>query len=266
MEGFGHGGDIGGEAEAGMKVNIVMLAKDRPRLLGQTLDTLYRNTPSELYNLTVVDDESRIDRGAGSNAPALVETLTGNMSACSLRIGHSKGITGQARNLGVYWAEKYWGRGDYLYLSDNDVYFTPGWLPTLIDTFEDDRCQPIIKLLGGWNHAYMQPNWKSTPWPDKNGRQVATHDAVTGASQLMKWETWDKYGPLDAHAKGVCQGEDWQMCQNIIKDGGRVGSIYPRVVFNCGLTNSFGVPSVGADVVLKELQQAKMTYTDLYYE
>lgn len=82
----------------------------------------------------------------------------------------------------------------------------------------------------------------------------------------MRWETWDKYGPLDAHASGVGQSEDYAFCQKIIQDGGKVGSIYPRCVLNCGLTNSFGQPSVGADFMLNELLEAKRTYPDLYYE
>jgi hypothetical protein len=138
-------------------------------------------------------------------------------------------------------------------------------LETLVDTFEDPRCQPVLKLMGGWNHPYLQPTWQSTKWPDKS-RQVATHDAITGASQLMCWDTWDKYGPLEAHAPGVSQSEDWLMCQKIIKDGGRVGSVYPRVVFNTGVTNSYGKPATGQDVMLKELQEAKVKYPDLYWE
>ena len=237
-----------------MKVNIVLLAHNREKLTRQTLLTLYKNTPQDLFNLTFIDDDS--DHEESVTVPHIAK------NSCTLRIEDSKGITGQARNLGVYWAEKYWGRGDYLYLSDNDVYFTPGWLYTMIETMETWK-DSHTPLIGGWNHPFLQPNLSVTMG---NGFCLKSHDAVTGASQLMRWETWDKYGPLDAHAKGVCQGEDWQFCQNIIKDGGRVGSIYPRVVFNCGLTNSFGVPSVGADVVLKELQEAKKTNPDLYWE
>ncbi len=264
-----------------MKVNIIMLAKNRQKLTRQSVDSLYANTPRDLFNLTIVDDASEYD----VMHTVLHQKTTHESNIAVIRLEHSKGITGQARNLGVYWAEKYWGRGDYLYLSDNDVYFTPGWLTNLISEMKHAE-DAGFKLIGGWNHAFMQPKpggWYrgrsiDEPIGEKNASFMFTtshenrqfilqsHDAVTGASQLMRWSTWDKYGPLDAHAKGVCQGEDWQMCQNIIKDGGRVGSIYPRVVWNCGLTNSFGVPSVGADVVLKELQQAKMTYTDLYWE
>ena len=236
-----------------MVVNIVMLVKDRPKLTEQSIQTLYRNTSKELYNLTLVDDESYKEYGqiyAASGSNTVV-----------LRIDNSKGITGQARNLGVYWAEKYWGRGDWLYLSDNDVYFTPGWLERLVKTFEAYD-EDGFKLFGGWNHPFLQPTYCG-----KNiNFNIASHDAITGASQLMRWSTWDKYGPLDSHAIGVSMGEDWKFCQDIIKDGGRVGSIYPRVVFNCGITNSFGQPAAGQDLMMKELLEAKMKYRDLYWE
>lgn len=238
-----------------MKVNIVMLVKDRPQLTLQAVRTLRRNTPSELFNLTITDDGSRHHKEWSE-----WETPP---NECSLEIGYPGcGITGQARNLGIYWAEKYWGRGDYLYLTDNDMYFTPLWLETLTDTYRDIR--PEFKVIGGWNHPFLQPHTKAE-WRNRDVI-FCTHDAVAGASQLMRWETWDKYGPLDAHAKGVGQSEDWKFCQDIIKGGGRVGSIYPRVVFNCGVTNSYGQPSPGADIMTRELIKAKKHYPDLYWE
>lgn len=233
-----------------MKVNVVMLVCGRWRLTGQAIESLRKNTPRELFNLTLVDDVSVKERN--------VQTVYGD-NETSVALLKSKGITGQARNLGVYWAEKYWGRGDYLYLSDNDVYFTPGWLEKLIDYF---RGLSLIgyDLIGGWNHPFLQPTFHN------NKHDYASHDAVAGASQLMRWEPWDKFGPLDSHAIGVGQSEDWKFCQDIIKDGGKVGSIYPRVVLNCGVTNSFGVASPGADVMVQELVEAKKTYPDLYWE
>ncbi len=235
-----------------MKTNVVMLYSNRHMLTHQALRTLYRNTPMDMFNLTIVDDESGI--------PAKPIRREHSANFTSLRIDNSQHITGKARNLGVYWAEKYWGRADYLYLSDNDVYFTPQWLENLTQAMD---IPTGCSLIGGWNHPYMQPQETLAMG---NGMCVKTHDAVTGASQMMRWETWDQYGPLDGHAKGVCQGEDWQFCQKIIKVGGLVGSLYSRVVFNCGLTNSYGQPSVGADLLLKELQEAKKHYPDLYFE
>lgn len=241
-----------------MVTNIVMLTKDRQRLTRQSLRTLYHHTDHRLFNLTLVDDSD--------DSQLIIKVSGGNMAI--LRLVTTRNITGQARNLGVYWAEKYWGRGDWLYLSDNDMYFTPGWLEKLTDFAA--KTEPAFELWGGWNHPFLQPHegsdYNKVPKAMWNTQVLRAHDAVTGASQLMRWHTWQKYGPLDAHAPGVGQSEDWKFCQDIIKDGGKVGSIYPRCVFNCGVTNSYGKPSTGADVMVKELEEAKRQYPDLYYE
>lgn len=244
-----------------MITNIVILTRNRESLKRQAVDTLYRNTEQGSFNLTIIDDES-------IKLPVYPDIMHQRFDWTSLTIERSKGITGQARNLGVYWAEKYWGRGDYLYLSDDDLYFTPYWLQKLINHIEHTN----ITLIGGWNHPFLQPKAdtlkasSSAYTASFDDMKFALHDAVAGASQLMRWETWDKYSPLDAHAPGVGQSEDWKFCQDIIKDGGRVGSIYPRVVLNCGITNSLSQPSPGADVMHEELVEAKKIYPDLYWE
>ncbi|MFQ5930179.1 MAG: glycosyltransferase family 2 protein [Acidobacteriota bacterium] len=225
-------------------INIVMLVKDRPELTRQALESLIANTITPA-NLTIVDDESEhliADSG-----------IFDCFAATILMIRRSKGITGQARNLGVYWAEKYWGRGDWLYLSDNDVYFTERWDLKLVRAAR--LFEPGLRLLGGATHpfhgtnqAIAQDGWiDNLQWQAK----VHTHDAVSGYSQLMRWKTWDEYGPLAANAPGVAQSEDWAFCQEIIKDGGLVGSIYPEVVYDCGLTNTFGEPTTGAGAIIR---------------
>lgn len=248
-----------------MIVNIIMLAHNREELTRQSLLTLYRNTPQELFNLTFIDD--------GSDATKSVTVPGIAKNSCTLRIEDSRGITGQARNLGIYWSEKFFGRGTHLGLLDNDLYFTPCWMERLTAAFGPAERDQKVRLMGGWNHPYLQPHpcmpggaWYGAPTFDYGVINYRTHDAVAGASQLMRWETWDKYGPLDAHAPGVGQSEDYAFCQKIIKDGGRVGSIYPRVVLNCGLTNSLGAPSPGADVMLAELLEAKKLYPEIYWE
>jgi len=251
-------------------VNIVMLARNREKLTYQALTTLARNTPIHSYNLTLVDDESTrsiTDWHEFRGTTAHVGWVPINHTV--IRIEKSRSVTGMARNLGVYWAEKYWGRGRYLYLSDNDVYFTPGWLETLIDTIEDPRAFPACRLVGGWNHPFLGP-YNILEWNDKK-RQVITHDAVAGASQLMSWQTWDTFGPLDAHAPGVGQSEDWKFCQDTKRQyvNGHpvsVASVKPHVVFNCGVTNSYGKPSPGAEMMITELKEAQKKYPDLYYE
>lgn len=237
--------------------NIIMLVKDRPKLTQQTLRTLFRTTPTDQFNLVLVDDGSSDYK---ETVAEILHLYLQRPNVAMLQIWNSKSITGQARNLGIYWAEKYWGRGDYLYLSDNDMYFTPGWLGVLTSTLDE---APVVSMLGGWNHPYLQPkpDWERTV---PHGR-LFCHDAVTGASQLMRWTTWDTHGPLDAHAPGVGQSEDWAMCQSIIKAGGVTASLKPYRVLNCGLTNSLGNESPGADRMLAELEAAKATYPDLIW-
>lgn len=214
-------------------MNIVMLVRDRPRLTHQALWSLAKHTDVD-YNLTIVDDSS------GPDTCEMLRMFAGtHKQVALLRNGTSKGITGQARNLGVYWSEKYWGRGDYLYLSDNDVAFLPHWAScmenVLSNGYKDD-----LRLLGGARHPYHQPV------PHTEHEDWVETDAVAGYSQLMKWDIWDSYGPLDAHAPGVCQSEDFAFCQKI-RAWNSVGYITPRVIVDCGLTTTGGGKAIGAE-------------------
>jgi glycosyltransferase involved in cell wall biosynthesis len=64
--------------------------------------------------------------------------------------------TGKARNSAIHYSEKCFGRGDYLYLSDNDVFFHPAWLETLIACYGIAEASGI-KVLGAYNHPFHQP-------------------------------------------------------------------------------------------------------------
>jgi len=227
-------------------INVVMVTKDRLRLMEQAVRTLKENTSSP-FNLTVIDDGSEIPISAGALSMVGIEHAT------VLRVTsfNSKGILGMVKNLGVYWAEKYWGRGDWLYMSDNDVYFTPGWDEKMTSLLRAVQAPTgdLLKVLAGSTHPFHGAN----PWPPGSASTplVTLHDAVSGYSHLMRWKTWDKYGPLDANAVGVRQSEDWAFCQRIIKDGGVVGSIDPPVVYDCGLTDTFGEKGPGSDQIIR---------------
>src|SRR5690349_11389694 len=58
--------------------------------------------------------------------------------------------TGAARNDVIATSERAFGRGDYLYLSDNDVYFQQGWLPALIACYEA-AWEYGCKVIGAYN-------------------------------------------------------------------------------------------------------------------
>lgn len=233
--------------------NIVLLSYNRPRLLEQTIRTLYANTPHDQFNLVIVDngsDDFRVKRMYTAWARQY-----SNISI--LEITNSNRVLAQQKNVGVAWSEQMFGRGDWLYLSDNDVYFTPGWLEKLTDVTAASESL-MFRLWGGQVHPYHQPI--STVEVDSH--ILTEHSVLDGPSWLMRWGTWDEYGPLNRDcASGVCQSEEYPFCQRLragtrvltigvdpsmeTKPGKRIGAIQPHVVYHTGLTNSDGKDAPG---------------------
>jgi hypothetical protein len=206
-------------------INIVMIARNRPNLTRQAVVSLYSHTPPGSFNLTLVDDQS----------DDLIEVESPN--ACVLRIGRSNGVVSKIKNLGVYWSEHYFGRGEWLYLSDNDAFFMDGWSEKLVLAIADGQ-QYKFALVGGQNHPYHQPI--------SGIGVVREYGAVAGTSWLMPWSTWDTYGPLEeSGAPGVGQSEDHAFCQKIRADGYKVGAVWPHVVLDTGITQTDGQLSPG---------------------
>src|ERR1041385_6644553 len=112
------------------------------------------------------------------------------------------------------------------------------WLANMI---EIASC-PGAHLLGGQRHPYHKPNQRLVY---ATGRCVEETDAVAGYSMFMSWDTWDRFGPFDANAKGIGQSEDWAFSQRVKKGGGIVGYIRPPVLAHCGLTNTDSKPATG---------------------
>lgn len=223
--------------------NAVMLVKDRPLLTKQAITTFLTNSKYE-WSLTVVDDGSKwqtqqLLEGYAKHYPEKVKVIRHVHSTCN---------TAANRNLGVCWSEHYFGRGDYLYLSDNDAYFTPSWDMFLTSAIKDCGWG----ILGPYRHPYHQPNSQEVVEIGGRMMKVVETDAVQGLGWLLTWDTWDKYGTLTEHrgqGGGTNQSEDWEYCQRIRSSGGKVGSLEPSVVYNCGVTDSQGKPAVGVELM-----------------
>jgi hypothetical protein len=220
--------------------NIILLVKDRPRLTEQTLRTLYMHTDKSAFNLTVVDD------GSWPETTQILRRYEGYGNIEIVTFLHSVSIVGFLRNVGVWASERFFGRGDYLYHSDNDIAFTPRWLDIMTDRLDFVHSLNVC-ILGGYRHPFHGLRDGALTTALHEGEGVDLTDAVAGYSHLMKWSTWDQYGPYDQHAKGVCQSEDFAICQKIKADHGHVGYIHTPVIHNCGLTNSEGKPAIGAE-------------------
>lgn len=232
-------------------VDIVIPVFNRWELTEQTIHSLFENTDLELFNLYVVNDNS------DEKTTELLRRLKGVYPFTLIE--NEKNIGPAAsRNQVCNEVIKRDTRSKYLYHSDNDVFFTDGWLQKLVDVFEHSEADDI-KLIGGSCHPYLQTS--SRIYCDVHEYTIGIKDAVSGYSQLMTWETWKKYGPFDenqgSQEKKIMGSEDWAFCQRIIKDGFLVGSIEPEVVIPTGKTNTYGDPATGSET-FKEIEGVKV--------
>lgn len=219
-------------------INFTMLASRRPKLLQQALRTL--GHPDDMRIVILAD-----------NASDEVLSYLRNQHEWAYYINKEKSQgTGAARNRVIRWSEQIYGRGDFLYLSDDDVYFHPGWDMAMIQAYQI-AYEMGYRVLGAYNHPYHHAVSTTPLWSGWHVREV---QALALQSMMMTWEVWDEFGPFNDTAPGdVCLGEDVSFCERIKAAGYKVGVINPPVVANCGLTNSFGRPIPGVDQVRREI-------------
>src|SRR5437867_2294071 len=97
--------------------DVCMLVRDRYRLTKQAVESLYAHTPNDQFSLTLVNDESEDFRVCN-----FMRGWSHAHSNCSVvEISNSRHVLSQAKNLGVYWSEQRFGRGEWLCICDNDV-------------------------------------------------------------------------------------------------------------------------------------------------
>ena len=215
--------------------NFTMLVHGRPRLLKQALASI--GDTSEMRFSIYGDNPS-------CEVHCLVRDFMQDKEGVYTAVGDSKG-TGRARNSVISGADT--SRGEYLYLSDDDVCaLRPDWLAKLIRAYEEAWLHGF-KVIAAYNHPYHLPIG-SVPCSD--GSVVNDVQALALQSMLMRWEVWDAFGPFkETPVDAVCQGEDVDFGNAIKAAGGRLGVISPALLVNCGITNSFGQPIPGWEMV-----------------
>ena len=113
-----------------------MIVRDRPDLTQQALKSLEENTTQDI-TVTIVDDQSQKE-----TALLLVDWVKEDTNKRILvRNTISRGV-GWARNLSIHVSETAFGRGELLYLADNDSYYTKDWLTNLREGW------PLAKSMG----------------------------------------------------------------------------------------------------------------------
>jgi hypothetical protein len=220
-----------------MIVNFCMLFHGRPRLLSQTLCSIGDTSDIE-FSMHGEDPEPealRIATEFMEDKPGTLTTLSNNRG------------TGLARNFSIEMAR----RGDFLYLSDDDVYFLqPDWMEILVENFRYAEHNGFV-AVGAYNHPFNQP------LPSWNGYgRVAEVYALATQSMLMRWETWDRFGPFCQTPVGrVCQSEDVEFSNKIRAAGLKVGTMIPPLLANTGITNSCGEKIPGWELVKSQCPQ-----------
>jgi hypothetical protein len=224
-------------------VNFTMLTATRPRLVKQALQSI-----GDLNDVSVTVRDEGINDIVGE---AVRSWCARTYCAASYTPGGDPIGTGPARNQVIGVSEHLFHRGDYLYCSDDDVYFLqPDWLKVLTTAY-DQAWEKGFRVIGGVGHPYHRPIAPTTRLECRWG--VDEIFALPLQSMLMRWEVWDKYGPFDDTPPGrVCMSEDTAFCNAIRADGCKVGVIAPALIVNCGITNSFGEKIPGWDLVKNE--------------
>jgi hypothetical protein len=235
--------------------NIILLVKDRYTLTKQAIDSLRKHTDRNAYTLTLVDDGSadfRVIRYLRDEALASSENTT------LVRVQHSTHQLSRLKNLGAIWSEQHFGKAEWIYFSDNDVYFQPDWLTILTDAATQSMSLGF-KIWGGQSHPYHNVLSGFRVWGGQSQGvpvdgvnltehevNLTEHNCLAGTSMLMLSQTWDITGGFDrCTAPGVCQSEDFDLTRRI---NGRIGVVSPHVVIHTGVTNSEGKPAVGSEL------------------
>jgi GT2 family glycosyltransferase len=230
-------------------VNVTFLVCNRPKLTHQALASL-GPTDDDVITVTVSEDR-KCDSETQKVLSEWYQSNPKNKHLC----GHTAEYgTGTLRNHVITASEKYFGRGDYLYLSDNDVFFYPAIFEKLVPIYEYAWTLGF-KVLGAYNHPFHQPIGRYPVYA--GGNQIISYiyevQALALQSMLMKWEVFDKYGPfVDTPVGRVCMGEDIAFTNKIRADGFKIGVVNPPLVVNTGITNSFGEKIPGWEAVQKE--------------
>lgn len=206
-------------------VPVVICVKDRPELTKQAITTCFEHTKMPI-KVIAIDD--------GSTDPATIEILKQLQTKydTGLRVEYmpASKYVGAAKNAGAAIAPA----SEFIYFSDNDVYFHKGWLEALYAAYLKDIS---IGILGGDKHPHHGVERES------NG--LLYSDTQVGYSMFMTRQAFNNIGPFLHFEAGTFGGEDSTLCERARDQGYKIASLANRVVTHCGLTTHVGTQCAG---------------------
>jgi len=223
-------------------VNFTMQVRDRFNLTKQALESLATSGLDDM-TVTILDDRSQ------DETREWVIRWADRYDAHYIRNEEPLG-TGQLRNMVMEESRKHFGQGEFVAPHDNDVFFKPGWMQTLVGCYEG-AWKRGFRLMGAYGHPYHH----AIDYLPILGKPLAIEEvqALATQSMIMSWEVWDKYGPFcPTPIDKTCQSEDVDFTNKIRKDGFRLGVVTPHLIHATALKNTFGEPGPGWEWVKKE--------------
>lgn len=203
-----------------------MPVKDRLNLTRQTIESLFNNTKYP-FELIIISDNS------GQETVDYLKSISGKARVTLMR--DAKGCA-VARNAGMAVAKN----SQYYYHSDNDIYFTEGWLGKMIKIMETSK---KIGVLGGKGHAYHG----AIESRDVGGLGIEICYQQPGFSMLIRRETWLDTGPFLHYPTQELGKEDCKFCTLASEKGWEIARMKNQVIYHCGIRNTFGGNTTGHD-------------------
>jgi glycosyltransferase involved in cell wall biosynthesis len=222
-----------------VSIPIIIPTFNRLKLVKQTIESLKQNTPRELYSLVVVD---------GGSTDGTREYL--KSQEIDRLIFKDCNSPGEAKNIGVAASP-----GEFLYISDSDMYFKEGWLQALMRAYGKE-----VAVLGALGHPWW-PTLEIKYFGGKPGIQaglaVCFVEQQPGYSWFMRRDIWDRFGPLQ---EGVPYGvDDSQFCNRAKKAGLKIGHLKEELVLHCGIKRADGSITYGAQDQIKDYPEGVFT-------
>lgn len=214
--------------------NIAIVCGDgRDRLNDQCFDSLFRNTPMHLVDVTVI----------ANNVPDTTAKLLERWrfeDRMNVLYYHESLGGGAVTNRLLEGARR--DQSEFVYHCASDFFFREGWLEGLLANMPvAEACG--VGVLGTYSHPYHRT---TSVIPGVGGYSIHMKEALGAGSWFMRWSTWDRFGPLNELHKGNWIGsEDTEFCFKLIAAGVRMATLTPEGTIHTGRTASNGQPTLG---------------------
>ena len=231
-----------------MILPVIICSHNRNKLLKQTIESLRKNSDSELQ---IIISDSSSDEETVKYLESLDDITYYHFKCTDKQYGPS---IGQAKMKGSDLAKP----SEYIYFSDDDMYFFPHWDTIMIKALEkyDD-----LVIVGGRNLRIFDLE-ESRPIDETY--TVTNMSRQTGYSMMFRRNEWEKQPYFPNYDEDSWVGFEFRalLTKNI-------GTINPPVLIHCGLTRvskQNNEPENSKTYDWQDIEQDMKNYPEILFE